>query len=71
MFKNPWFETVAEAERRAKRRLPYMVYGALVAGSERGRTVSDNIKAFGDLGFAPRVVGRGTGTGRSATCPRR
>ncbi|TQM69585.1 L-lactate dehydrogenase (cytochrome) [Actinomadura hallensis] len=61
MFKNPWFETVAEAERRAKRRLPYMVYGALVAGSERGRTVSDNIKAFGDLGFAPRVVGRGTG----------
>src|SRR5690606_24008234 len=59
MFKNPWFETVAEAERRAKRRLPYMVYGALVAGSERGRTVSDNIKAFGDLGFAPRVVGRG------------
>ncbi|TDB90356.1 pre-mycofactocin synthase MftD [Actinomadura sp. 7K534] len=58
MFRNPWFETVAEAQRRAKRRLPYMVYGALVAGSERGRTVDDNIKAFGELGFAPRVVGR-------------
>ncbi|HEU5026149.1 MAG TPA: pre-mycofactocin synthase MftD [Spirillospora sp.] len=57
MFKNPWFETVAEAQRRAKRRLPHMVYGALVAGSERGRTIDANTKAFGDLGFAPRVVG--------------
>ncbi|MFG2088580.1 MULTISPECIES: pre-mycofactocin synthase MftD [unclassified Spirillospora] len=57
MFRNPWFETVAEAQRRAKRRLPYMVYGALVAGSERGRTVGDNTRAFGELGFAPRVVG--------------
>ncbi|MFB4301738.1 pre-mycofactocin synthase MftD [Actinomadura sp. NTSP31] len=57
MFKNPWFETVAEAQRRARRRLPHMVYGALVAGSERGRTIDANTKAFGDLGFAPRVVG--------------
>ncbi|MBE1536654.1 pre-mycofactocin synthase MftD [Actinomadura algeriensis] len=57
MFQNPWFETVAEAQRRAKRRLPHMVYGALVAGSERGRTVGDNSKAFGDLGFAPHVAG--------------
>ncbi|MEO3787403.1 pre-mycofactocin synthase MftD [Actinocorallia sp. B10E7] len=54
---NPWFETVAEAQRRAKKRLPGMVYGALVAGSERGRTIDDNMQAFGDLGFAPRVVG--------------
>jgi hypothetical protein len=29
---NSWFETVAEAQRRAKRRLPKGVYGALVAG---------------------------------------
>jgi len=54
---NSWFETVAEAQRRAKKRLPGMVYGALVAGSERGRTIDDNMKAFGDLGFAPKVVG--------------
>ncbi|WP_106400112.1 pre-mycofactocin synthase MftD [Actinocorallia populi] len=54
---NTWFETVAEAQRRAKKRLPGMVYGALVAGSERGRTISDNTKAFADLGFAPKVVG--------------
>ncbi|NKQ56248.1 mycofactocin biosynthesis FMN-dependent deaminase MftD [Amycolatopsis sp. K13G38] len=54
---NAWFETVAEAQRRAKKRLPKSVYGALVAGSERGLTVDDNIAAFGELGFAPHVAG--------------
>ncbi|MFI6338980.1 pre-mycofactocin synthase MftD [Streptomyces sp. NPDC050535] len=58
MGRNPWFETVAEAERRAKKRLPSSVYGALVAGSERGRTIDDNIAAFAELGFAPHVVGQ-------------
>ena len=57
MGRNPWFETVAEAQRRAKRRLPSTVYGALVAGSERGRTIDANTAAFAELGFAPRVVG--------------
>ncbi|WP_052850933.1 pre-mycofactocin synthase MftD [Streptomyces avicenniae] len=57
MFQNPWFETVLEAQRRAKKRLPSAVYGALVAGSERGRTIGDNMDAFGELGFAPRVIG--------------
>ncbi|MEV6486014.1 pre-mycofactocin synthase MftD [Streptomyces sp. NPDC051576] len=57
MGRNPWFETVAEAQRRAKKRLPSTVYGALVAGSERGRTIDDNTAAFAQLGFAPRVVG--------------
>jgi heme/flavin dehydrogenase (mycofactocin system) len=57
MSRNPWFETVAEAQRRAKKQLPHVVYGALVAGSERGRTLDDNMSAFGQLGFAPRVVG--------------
>jgi heme/flavin dehydrogenase (mycofactocin system) len=54
---NQWFETVAEAQRRAKKRLPKSVYGALVAGSERGLTVADNVGAFGELGFAPHVAG--------------
>ena len=36
---NAWFETVAEAERRARRRLPQSVHMALIAGSERGVTV--------------------------------
>ncbi|UQS23754.1 mycofactocin biosynthesis FMN-dependent deaminase MftD [Amycolatopsis thermalba] len=54
---NGWFETVAEAQRRAKKRLPKSVYGALVAGSERGITVDDNVAAFAELGFAPHVAG--------------
>jgi L-lactate dehydrogenase (cytochrome)/glycolate oxidase len=54
---NTWFETVAEAQRRAKRRLPPSVYGALVAGSERGVTLFDNEAAFAQLGFAPHVAG--------------
>lgn len=54
---NAWFETVAEAQRRAKRRLPKSVYGALVAGSEMGLTTDDNVAAFSELGFAPHVAG--------------
>ncbi|RBY96962.1 mycofactocin system-associated heme/flavin dehydrogenase [Blastococcus sp. TF02-8] len=54
---NAWFETVAEAQRRARKRLPKGVYGALLAGSERGLTVEDNTAAFGELGFAPHSAG--------------
>src|SRR3954452_5665440 len=54
---NPWFESVAEAQRRAKKRLAKGVYGALVAGSERGLTAEDNIAAFAELGFAPHTAG--------------
>jgi heme/flavin dehydrogenase (mycofactocin system) len=54
---NKWFETVAEAQRRAKKRLPKSVYGALIAGSERGLTLDDNVAAYGELGFAPHVAG--------------
>jgi L-lactate dehydrogenase (cytochrome)/glycolate oxidase len=51
-----WFESVAEAQRRAQRRLPKSVYQALVAGSERGLTMDDNVAAFDLLGFAPHVA---------------
>src|SRR6516164_5321566 len=54
---NKWFETVAVAQRRAKRKLPKSVYGALVAGAEEGVTIRDNVAAFGELGFAPHVAG--------------
>src|ERR1700733_6595309 len=54
---NKWFETVAVAQRRAKRRLPKSVYGALIAGGEAGTTIKDNVGAFGELGFAPHVAG--------------
>jgi heme/flavin dehydrogenase (mycofactocin system) len=52
-----WFETVAEAQRRARKRLPPSVYGALVAGSEKGLTLRDNQAAFDEPGFAPRTAG--------------
>ena len=52
-----WFETVAEAERRAKKRLPKSVYAALLAGSEKGVTYQDNMAAFGEVGLAPHVAG--------------
>jgi heme/flavin dehydrogenase (mycofactocin system) len=55
---NPWFESVAEAQRRAKKRLPASVYRALLAGSERGVTVEDNTAAFAELGFAPITAGQ-------------
>lgn len=53
-----WMETVAEAQRRAEKRLPPSVYAALLAGSERGITYEDNTAAFGELGFAPHVAGQ-------------
>src|SRR4051794_148308 len=54
---NPWFETVAVAQRRAKKRLPSSVYGALVAGSERGQTPPDTPAPSRALGCPPHVVG--------------
>ena len=55
---NAWFESVAEAERRAQRRLPKAVFSAIRAGCEAGVTYRDNIGAFGELGFAPHVGGQ-------------
>lgn len=52
-----WFETVAIAQQRAERRLPKSVYGALVAGSEKGLSSKDNTASFDELGFAPHVAG--------------
>src|SRR6478672_3068267 len=52
-----WFETVAIAQQRAKKRLPKSVYSSLISASEKGVTVSDNVAAFSELGFAPHVVG--------------
>ena len=54
---NPWFESVAVAQRRAKKRLPPSVYAALIAGSEKGVTLKDNVDAFDELRFAPRTAG--------------
>ena len=55
---NKWFESVAVAQRRAKRFLPKSVYGALVAGTERGQTMDDNLAAFTELGVKPITAGQ-------------
>jgi heme/flavin dehydrogenase (mycofactocin system) len=52
-----WFETVAIAQRRAQKRLPRSVYGALIGGSEKGLSSKDNLDSFDQLGFAPHVAG--------------
>ncbi|MET9014013.1 pre-mycofactocin synthase MftD [Streptomyces olivaceoviridis] len=62
-----WFETVAEAQRRAGKRLPKSVYGALLAGSEKGTSYDDNTKAFAELGFAPHVAGLSAKRDQSTT----
>ncbi|MBB1021634.1 mycofactocin biosynthesis FMN-dependent deaminase MftD [Dietzia sp. E1] len=54
---NPWFESVAEAQRRAKKKLPKSVYMALVGGSEAGVTIRDNMDAFSELEPKPHVIG--------------
>ena len=51
-----WMETVAEAQRRAQRRLPPSVYSALLAGNEKGVSYRDNTDAFAELGLAPCVA---------------
>ncbi len=57
MARDTWFETVAIAQARAKKRLPRSAYSSLISASEKGLTVSDNVEAFGELGFAPHVIG--------------
>jgi heme/flavin dehydrogenase (mycofactocin system) len=52
-----WFESVADAQRQARKRLPTSVYSALIAGSEKGVTLRDNQTAFDELGFAPKTAG--------------
>ena len=53
-----WFETVAQAQRLARRRLPRSVYKALIAGSERGSTLRANLSAFDAIGLSPHTAGQ-------------
>src|ERR1700744_291122 len=64
---NAWFESVAEAQRRARKRLPASVYAALLAGAERGQTLEDNVRAFSELSFAPHVAGEPAQRGLATT----
>ncbi|WP_276970567.1 pre-mycofactocin synthase MftD [Ferrimicrobium acidiphilum] len=51
-----WFESVAEAERRAQRALPPSVFAAIRAGAESGVTLSENVLAFSQLQLLPTVA---------------
>ena len=57
-FLNPWFESVAVAQRRAKRRLPASVYGAIIGGADRGLSMDDNLAAFDELLVRPVTAGQ-------------
>ena len=56
MAKNDWFESVAQAQQMAKKKLPASVYNALLAGSEKGISYRDNTEAFSELGLAPHIA---------------
>jgi heme/flavin dehydrogenase (mycofactocin system) len=53
-----WFESVAVAQRRAKRRLPKSVYSAMIAGADKGVSLDDNVAAFDELGIRPITAGQ-------------
>lgn len=55
---NPWFESVAVAKERARKRLPRPVFDALTAGSERGQSIEDNERDFRRLLLTPVVAGQ-------------
>jgi heme/flavin dehydrogenase (mycofactocin system) len=62
-----WFDSVAQARRRAQRRLPRSVFAAIEAGAEAGVTRADNTRAFAELSFAPpRLAGPPGGPRRPA-----
>ncbi len=59
-FFNPWFESVAVAQKRAKRRLPKSVYGAVIGGTDKGVSMDDNLTAFDELKIRPITAGQPT-----------
>ena len=52
-----WFESVAEAQRRAKRTAAALGVQGAARRLRGGLTLADNLAAFGELGFAPHVGG--------------
>lgn len=54
---NKWFETVAVAQRRARKRVPSSVYNAIIGGAEKGVSLSSNLVSFDSLALAPHVAG--------------
>jgi heme/flavin dehydrogenase (mycofactocin system) len=57
-FFNPWFESVAVAQKRARRKLPASVYSAIMAGTDKGISRHDNLTAFDELRIRPVTAGQ-------------
>lgn len=49
-------ESIADAQRRAKKRLPAPIYKALISGNEKGVTMNANVDAFSEIGWRPTVA---------------
>jgi isopentenyl diphosphate isomerase/L-lactate dehydrogenase-like FMN-dependent dehydrogenase len=70
------FDSVAEAERLARRRLPRAMFASLNAGADDSLTAQANVEAFGQVWFRPRAAAarpdrttRTTVVGRSIDLP--
>jgi pre-mycofactocin synthase len=48
------FDTIAEAERMARRHLPHAMYDRLMGGTDGGITARANVQAFSEVWFRPR-----------------
>jgi len=55
MFRASPLESVADAERRARKRLPGVVYWFVHGGNQEGVTARENVKAFSEIRFRARI----------------
>jgi isopentenyl diphosphate isomerase/L-lactate dehydrogenase-like FMN-dependent dehydrogenase len=55
MFKRRPLVNVDDAQARTRKRIPRSVYDLVIGESEDGHTVADNLQAFRDLKFIPKV----------------
>ena len=53
---NDWFETVAEAQRRAKKRLPKIAYDFIEGGTDDEVALTTNEQAFRQARIVPRYL---------------
>ncbi len=55
LFSHAPLESVAEAERRARRTLPKTVCDSPLADNEMGLSIEGNVRTFAELGLRPRI----------------
>jgi len=55
LFSHAPLESVAEAQRRARRTLPKTVCDSLLADNEMGLSIEGNVRTFAELGLRPCI----------------